>query len=307
MLEKEPFGEYELYRFTDEQTGESFAVIPAYGAMLQELKLRKGERLYDLIEGCNDASQLDENQAYISSHLIPFPNRVNRGLYQFNEQTYRLTPNYIEEDNAIHGLIFKEKFDIKIEENEGMTTFKLQHDFEGTPGFPFPFFTTIKYTLQDGQFHCTVLVHNSGEQDMPAGIGWHPYFKLGDKNINQLALKLPEGKRIQTNKMIPTGKLVDYEQFRTAAPIGQTPFDLGFYINNDGQEAITTLFDEEADVSLLISQKNCPYLQVFIPPSRDSIAIEPMTCASNAFNNGMGLEILKPGEHVEAFYAVMLK
>lgn len=307
MVEKEEFGDYELHRFTDNITGESFAVIPAFGAMLQDLKLQKNGQFYDLINGCQDASQLSDCQAFKSSHLIPFPNRVSEGLYQFNEQTYRLTPNYVEEDNAIHGLVFNQKFDFEVEKNEGITSFKLQHDFKGTPGFPFPFFTTIKYTLEGGQFHCTVLVHNSGEQDMPAGIGWHPYFKLGDKKINQLALKLPEGKRIQTHNMIPTGKLAEYEQFRTAAPIGQTAFDLGFYINNDGEEAITTLFDEEADVALLISQKNCPYLQVFIPPSRDSIAIEPMTCASDAFNNGMGLEILKPGEHVEAFYAVMLK
>jgi len=307
MLEKEEFGEYELHRFTDAKTGESFAVIPAFGAMLQELKLRKGKQLYDVIEGCKDASQLPDNHGYKSSHLAPFPNRVEKGLYRFNEQTYRLTPNYVEEDNAIHGLIFDKKFDLELKQNGETSCLKLQCDFEGTPGFPFPFLTTIEYHLQDGQFQCNVLMHNSGEQDMPAGIGWHPYFKLGDKKINQLALKLPEGKKIQTNKMIPTGKFVDYQQFRTAAPIGQTPFDTGFYINNDGQEAITTLTDEEQNVTLLISQKNCPYLQVFIPPARDCIAIEPMTCASDAFNNGMGLETLKPGEHVAAFYSVMLK
>lgn len=307
MLEKEKFGDYELYRFLDEKTGESFAIIPAFGAVLQELRLQKEGQFYDLIDAYEDVAQLTDSQSFKSSHLIPFPNRVKEGLYSFNGQTYRLTPNFMGEDNAIHGLIYNQKFDIEVKQNDDGDYLKLQCDFEGTPGFPFPFLTTIEYGLHSGQFHCNVFVHNSGEQDMPAGIGWHPQFKLGDKKVNQLSLKLPEVRKIQTEKMIPTGKLTEYHQFRTAAPIGQTPFDTSFYINNNGEEAITTLTDEAENVTLLISQKKCPYLQVFIPPSRDCIAIEPMTCAADAFNNGMGLENLKSGEHIEACYAIMLK
>lgn len=307
-LKKEAFGEYELYHLNNEKTGERCTVIPDFGAMLQGLTLRNNGDLYELIDAYADPVQVSENEAFKSSHLIPFPNRVDRGLYQFNGQTYRLTPNHIAEDNAIHGLVLNRKFDAKFEQNEHAATLTLQHDFEGTPGFPFPFLTTIIYTFQTGQLNCSVLVHNLGSQPMPMGVGWHPYFKLGDKKINDLSLKLPEGRRIETGeRMIPTGKLVDYNQFRTAAPIGQTPFDIGFYVNNNGEEAITTLFDEERKVTLLVSQKNCPYLQIFIPSSRNSIAIEPMTCAPDAFNNGLGLETLKSGEHVETWYSVTLK
>lgn len=307
-LEKETFGEYELYRLNNEKTGEYCAVIPDFGATLQSLALRNNNDLYELIEAHTNPSEISEIQSFRSSHLIPFPNRVDRGLYQFNEQTYRLTPNWTHEDNAIHGLIFDKKFDVKFEQTEDTAMLTLQHDFEGTPGFPFPFLTTIMYTLRAGQLSCGVLVHNVGDQSMPMGVGWHPYFKLGDKKINDLSLKLPEGRRIEIGeRMIPTGKLLDYNQFRTAAPIGQTPFDTGFYINNNGEEAITTLYDNERGVTLLISQKNCPYLQIFIPESRKSIAIEPMTCAPDAFNNSLGLETLKSGEHIETFYGVTLK
>ena len=38
------------------------------------------------------------------------------------------------------------------------------------------------------------------------------------------------------------------------------------------------------------------YLQVYTPPDRKSIAIEPMTCIANAFNNGIGLKNLQPEE-----------
>lgn len=307
-LKKEAFGEYELYHLNNGETGESCTVIPDYGAVLHGLTLRKNGSLYELIDAYTDAIQISENQFFKSSHLIPFPNRVDKGLYKFNGQTYRLTPNLTAEDNAIHGLVFDKKFDAKFEQNERSAMLTLQYDFEGTPGFPFPFLTTIMFTLQAGQLSCNVLVRNIGNQGMPMGVGWHPYFKLGDKKVNDLSLKLPEGRRIEMGeRMIPTGNLQDYNQFRTAAPIGQTPFDTGFYVNNNGEEAITTLFDEERQVTLLVSQKNCPYLQIYIPPSRNSIAIEPMTCAPDAFNNGLGLETLKSGEHIETHYSVTLK
>ena len=48
------------------------------------------------------------------------------------------------------------------------------------------------------------------------------------------------------------------------------------------------------------------YLQVYTPPGRESIAIEPMTCAPNAFNNGMGLIRLDPGEAFTASFGISL-
>ena len=49
------------------------------------------------------------------------------------------------------------------------------------------------------------------------------------------------------------------------------------------------------------------YLQIYTPASRDCIAIEPMTCAANAFNNGMGTISLKAGEKKSVAYGVYLK
>jgi aldose 1-epimerase len=39
-----------------------------------------------------------------------------------------------------------------------------------------------------------------------------------------------------------------------------------------------------------------PYLQIFIPNHRKSIAIENLSAAPDAFNNGIGLKVLAPGE-----------
>jgi len=41
-----------------------------------------------------------------------------------------------------------------------------------------------------------------------------------------------------------------------------------------------------------------PYLQIFTPDHRNSIAIENLSAAPDAFNNGIGLKVLEPNEAV---------
>jgi aldose 1-epimerase len=48
-----------------------------------------------------------------------------------------------------------------------------------------------------------------------------------------------------------------------------------------------------------ISVRNYPYLQLYTPPSRDALSIENLSAAPDAFNNGLGLTILEPGQKVD--------
>lgn len=50
--------------------------------------------------------------------------------------------------------------------------------------------------------------------------------------------------------------------------------------------------DGAIEVSAPIRQ--FPFFQVFTPPHRESIALEPMSCNVDAFNNGQGLVSLEP-------------
>jgi len=46
----------------------------------------------------------------------------------------------------------------------------------------------------------------------------------------------------------------------------------------------------------IIPASSYPYLQIYTPPHRDSIAIENLSSAPDAFNNRIGLIIAKPNE-----------
>jgi len=52
-----------------------------------------------------------------------------------------------------------------------------------------------------------------------------------------------------------------------------------------------------------------PYLQLYIPPDRNSIAIENLSGAPNALNNKMGLHVVKPQNNIvfDTSYQVVVK
>src|SRR5690606_19837389 len=51
-------------------------------------------------------------------------------------------------------------------------------------------------------------------------------------------------------------------------------------------------------IELWQQRQDYPWLHLFIPPDRSSIAIEPVSSGINAFNSGEGLRWLEPGEQV---------
>ena len=59
---------------------------------------------------------------------------------------------------------------------------------------------------------------------------------------------------------------------------------------------VSHLLDRAQGLKLSVSQEAATsrYLQVFTHPNRHGIALEPMSCAPDAFNNGLGLQVLEP-------------
>ena len=111
--------------------------------------------------------------------------------------------------------------------------------------------------------------------------------------------------------MIPTGKTTQFTKFSEPAQIKKQEIDTGFILPKKESIKKTELYDKKQDIKIIIWQetgnRKYNYLQVFIPPKRTSIAIEPMTCSTDAFNNKEGLIILKPKEIFSASYGVYLK
>ncbi|PLW97237.1 MAG: aldose epimerase, partial [Marinilabiliales bacterium] len=76
-------------------------------------------------------------------------------------------------------------------------------------------------------------------------------------------------------------------------------FDTTYLIDTENT-ATTQLYSSKKNVSIHVWQETglhkYNYVQIYIPPDRTTVAIEPMTSIADAFNHGEGLIILKPGD-----------
>jgi len=96
--------------------------------------------------------------------------------------------------------------------------------------------------------------------------------------------------------MIPTGAYEAFPGFEQPAPIGERFLDACLELPTSCQRHETHLLDRNQGLKLSIWQDGVRYLQVFTHPQRHGIALEPMSCAPDAFNNKLGLRILPAGD-----------
>lgn len=299
--ERVEFGTFEKLVFWDEKKKNGFSVVPAFGGTILEIWL-DGQQILD---ACETPAALENNAAYKSSLLFPFPNRLEDGTYERNGKHYQFPINDAGTNNALHGLSRDLPMDILSSESSATgASVTLSYFDEGHhAAYPFPFLFEVRYSIDTEKgFEVAMKFSNEANENIPVGIGWHPYFKMGNQ-VDDLTLQLPACKMIEIDeRMIPTGTLLDYDYFEKPRLIQKAVLDNGFKLSGATDKAEVVLSDGQR--SLVYWQGMGPeqfnFLQVYTPPHRQSIAIEPMTCNIDAFNNGDGLVILKPEAFIEA-------
>lgn len=272
--------------------GSNRAMIFSLGATVGSIELSKNGQTHSILDGYTTIDDVRKGVGSKSALMIPFPNRIRDGMYVFDGVKHQLPLNKADEGHAIHGLVLQQNFDI-VEQKEGSVS--LRTILEPSEGYPFRLEILVRYVLDDG-FSVHLLIKNIGEQSAPVGAGWHPYFMLGP--VDGLGLKLDAKTRVVIDdRMVPTGE-ESYTTFQERRVIGDTKFDDGFV----GEGAVLYTKD-----FALICWQDLPYIQIYTPPHRNSIAIEPMSCKTDAFNNGDGLKVLKPGADFKARFGVRIE
>lgn len=263
-------------------------IYPNLGASLQKLT-SNGIEIIDGITA-NEEGLIAYKNKYNSSFLFPFPNRVAYGKYAFNTTNYEMDCNEIALNNSLHGHIYNKSFSI-IEKNISGDIASVAFSYSNygtTKGFPFSYKLEIKYTFSNGKLSIDFDIYNTGESAYPFGIGWHPYFN--SNNLNESMLDFEADKQYELDgKMIPQSETPLL--FKTPLLIQDTILDDCFITKQSKASFKTTNYNIRIDFSTKTPHS---FLQVYTPPDRNSIAIEPMTCAPNSFNNKNGLLILEP-------------
>ena len=155
---------------------------------------------------------------------------------------------------------------------------------------------------------------------MPYGAGHHPYLTVGTELIDDARLRIPalmylevDERQLPTGRAIPVqGSPVDFLELRR---IGSVKLDTAFaslVCDADGLTRVELQAPGGQPRLTLWMDKTYRFLMAFtgdaipqVDRRRRSVALEPMTCAPNAFRSGDGLIVLAPGHSVTSVWGIL--
>jgi aldose 1-epimerase len=237
--------------------------------------------------------------------LLPWPNRIGDGAYEFGGKRHQLPLNEPEARNAIHGLVRWVAWSVGHREPERVV---MEYTLHPQPGYPFSLRLGIEYALSRAGLRVTTTATNVGREACPYGSGMHPYLTVGTKTVDTVVLRAPGRTVLYADERalpVSTAPVEGTElDFRRARAIGATKLDNAFTDLERGADGLARVellrSDDDATLSLWLDE-TYPYVQLFsgdpLPSvNRRSLAVEPMTCPANAFRSGEGLRVLEPGD-----------
>jgi aldose 1-epimerase len=277
--------------------GDQRAVVVEVGGGLRSYSA--GGR--ELLDGYADDAMAGSGRGQV---LLPWPNRIQDGVYEFDGRRHQLPVNEQAAGNAIHGLVRWAPWRLSVREPGRVV---VEHVLHPQPGYPFTLSMVIEYALTEGGLSAFTTAANIGPDACPFGAGNHPYVTAGTAAVDQATLRAPAATVLQSDgRGIPTGASpvggTEYD-FRGGRQLGGTRLDNCFTDlerGNDGLARVELLRPGGGGVVLWMDAAY-PYVMLFtgdpLPDvSRRSLAIEPMSCPPDAFRSGEALVRLEPGE-----------
>ncbi|HXD54932.1 MAG TPA: aldose 1-epimerase family protein [Solirubrobacteraceae bacterium] len=250
--------------------------------------------------------------------LVPWPNRIGGGVYEFDGEPMRLALTEPARGNAIHGLLRWTSWRPRARERSRVVMGARIHP---QPGYPFDLDVTVEYSLGPGGLVVVTTATNLGERPLPFAAGQHPYLSPGAGRLDDCELSLPAATLIATDPAtgLPSGRgPVDGTplDFR-AAPrrLGETAIDSPLTdLARDGDGlARAVLASPDGEAVELWADVAYTVIQLFtgdtLAPNRrrTGLAVEPMSAPPDCFRSGEGLVRLDPGESWRGTWGALLR
>lgn len=271
------------------------AVVTSIGASLRMLQ-HEGRNLVVPFEA-------EEMRPYFrGATLVPWPNRIVDGRYTFAGEPQQLVLTEPSRLHALHGLVSWLRFE-PVDVTE--TSVTLAADIEPQQGYPHRIGLSVSYALDADGLTISVRAHNRGSGPAPYGASIHPYLTTGSGRVDDWRLELPahdvfttEGPRLLPGRVVPIAEGDDFD-FTERRPIGAIALDHAFTNIDrvDGLAHVTVTGADGLGVRMTWDEE-CDWVQIHtadLPDrtaNRIGLAVEPMTCAPDAFNNERGLIVL---------------
>lgn len=238
--------------------------------------------------------------------LLPWPGRITDGVYRFRGRRYEAAINDHVNNAALHGLAYHQNW--KVDDLDG-TSVTFSTVIPSQPGYPFNLAATATYELsaEDG-LAVTIAARNIGTTTAPYGVSSHPYLTCDGKRIDRCVVTIPADLVTTMGQHLEPLGVVPVEahglDFRSPSAIGTRQIDNAF-TGLPSQWWRVDLTDPATGLVVQVTS-TAPWVQVYSGEhiDRRGLAVEPMTCPSNAFNSGEDLIELEPGESHTLSYSI---
>ncbi|GAA3037744.1 aldose 1-epimerase family protein [Microbacterium dextranolyticum] len=257
--------------------------------------------------------------------LAPWPNRVVDGLYASGGATFQLALTEPDRGHALHGFAGWLDFVVLSHTDDEVT---LAATIEPQASYPWRVRVETTYRVGEDGLTQTVRGVNVGADAAPFGTGPHPYLVAGPGPLDSWTLELPAETVLEVtpDRLSPIDvhevASFDANRFDWRAPrtLGAVEIDHAYTgLVRDGEGLATVRVTDPSGTGVeMIWDDACPWVQVHTadrpggvsdPSHRVGLAVEPMTCAPDAFNAerysfDAGLIVLQPEASAEASWRI---
>ena len=241
--------------------------------------------------------------------LIPYSNRLRDGRFSFADKSYQLRNA---EKHAIHGDVRDRPLTV-LEHTEDGVVLEFNSQEVSDLNFPFRFSARVTYALVGFELTSRIKLMNTGNEPMPAGCGFHPYFhRRLPGSTGEVELQIKVGGVYPGDTPLPTGP---------AVPIGP---EQDFSIQRSLNRVLDHCFagwDRRALIewpgsgvtARIQADQGMEHVILFSPEGQDFFALEPVTNSNDGFNllaqgyTNCGVVILKPGEALNTGFRIFIE
>jgi aldose 1-epimerase len=268
------------------ESGDNTAQISPKGAYISQVSLAGSEIL-------------KESEDKIQTHggcaiLIPYSGRVRNGVYYFEKNKYQLPIND-NFGNSIHGFAKERMFEV---DNLKTSTIKLSTVID-EPSYPSKLRISADYTVDKGSFRVKLIVSNIGFSNAPLIVGAHPYF-IYDRDW-EISFSESLSRFDMEDSLFPSNTARSAKTSYKNEPKAFGRFK--YYIGGG------TIKFFNGKQTLVIKRRNMQYLTIYVGEftRNRSVAIEPQSGLPDAFNNKIGLKVIRPQNKMEFSFQFEVK
>jgi aldose 1-epimerase len=286
-------------------TGEQYEIVSGgHRAVVTEVGATLRSYSIDGVDVVRGFAEHESPRGGQGQNLLPWPNRIRDGRYTFAGTSQQLPLSEPARHNASHGLVRYLPWVLTDHRPDSVTNRVRVFPQPGWPGW---LEATLTHAVSAEGLTVTVSATNPGDRDVPFGYAAHPYLTVGEETVDEVDLRVPASSYLEVDpdRLLPIrvtpvdGTDLD---LREGPTVGSRNLDnalTDLARDADGRWRVTlTRADRTAE---LWGDETMTWVQVFTGgPYRDrSVAVEPMTCGPDAYNEGpthADLIVLAPGD-----------